>query len=381
MRTSAVRGQGCATVCRRCCSTSTRGGRRVRSTSTVNEIIQTGATRADPPRASRATCTTRRRSSTATADVRDLRRSHDRRAPTYQRYLENRLRRELRTSTGCRSGCGSGPQRADVAVRRRRSTRVAILCDAATLEPRTGRGAAWLARLTGGQKVAGSNPAGPTDETGRAEPAAGSSRRVLTVPNVISSLRIALIPVFVALIVDPDTTHAGVVLFAVVVATDWVDGTIARTDRPGHRARQGPRPGGRPARDRRRPHRAGDPRRSSRCGPASADPRPGRRGPAGRARTRCPTAHVRLDVRWIGKVATFSLMVAVPAIVVGRRSTCRSAPPRSTSAGCASRSGIVEYYIAAWAYARDARERCARRHRGLGRRYRSPTTSSRRRIE
>ena len=26
-----------------------------------------------------------------------------------------------------------------------------------------GRGAAWLARLTGGQKVAGSNPAGPTD--------------------------------------------------------------------------------------------------------------------------------------------------------------------------------------------------------------------------
>ena len=26
----------------------------------------------------------------------------------------------------------------------------------------TGRGAAWLARLTGGQEVAGSNPAGPT---------------------------------------------------------------------------------------------------------------------------------------------------------------------------------------------------------------------------
>src|SRR5207247_6317739 len=31
----------------------------------------------------------------------------------------------------------------------------------------TGRGAAWLARLTGGQKVAGSNPAGPTDELDR----------------------------------------------------------------------------------------------------------------------------------------------------------------------------------------------------------------------
>jgi cardiolipin synthase (CMP-forming) len=52
--------------------------------------------------------------------------------------------------------------------------------------------------------------------------------RVLTIPNVISSLRIALIPVFVALIVDPDTTRAGLVLFAVVVATDWVDGALAR---------------------------------------------------------------------------------------------------------------------------------------------------------
>src|SRR6185436_2538586 len=34
----------------------------------------------------------------------------------------------------------------------------------------TGRGAAWLARLTGGQKVAGSNPAGPTDGYERGDP-------------------------------------------------------------------------------------------------------------------------------------------------------------------------------------------------------------------
>ena len=52
--------------------------------------------------------------------------------------------------------------------------------------------------------------------------------RILTIPNVISFLRIALIPVFVALIVDPDTTFAGLVLFVVVVATDWVDGALAR---------------------------------------------------------------------------------------------------------------------------------------------------------
>ena len=55
-----------------------------------------------------------------------------------------------------------------------------------------------------------------------------STDRILTIPNVISFLRIALIPVFVALIVDPDTTFAGLVLFVLVVATDWVDGAIAR---------------------------------------------------------------------------------------------------------------------------------------------------------
>src|SRR4051812_3098701 len=57
---------------------------------------------------------------------------------------------------------------------------------------------------------------------------AGSGARVLTVPNAISALRIALIPVFVALIVDEDTTTAGLIMFGLVVATDWVDGTIAR---------------------------------------------------------------------------------------------------------------------------------------------------------
>jgi len=52
--------------------------------------------------------------------------------------------------------------------------------------------------------------------------------RILTIPNIISFLRIALIPVFFALIVDPDTTFAGLVLFIFVVATDWVDGALAR---------------------------------------------------------------------------------------------------------------------------------------------------------
>src|SRR5512133_3165237 len=65
-------------------------------------------------------------------------------------------------------------------------------------------------------------------DTSEGTPAAGSGRRVLTVPNALSALRIALIPVFVALILDHDTTTAGLIMFGCVVATDWVDGTIAR---------------------------------------------------------------------------------------------------------------------------------------------------------
>ena len=55
-----------------------------------------------------------------------------------------------------------------------------------------------------------------------------SSRRLLTVPNVLSAARIALIPVFVILLLDADTRVPGFVLLAVLVSTDWVDGAIAR---------------------------------------------------------------------------------------------------------------------------------------------------------
>ena len=52
--------------------------------------------------------------------------------------------------------------------------------------------------------------------------------RVLTLPNIISFARIAAIPAFFSLIVNEDTTKAGLILFAVVAATDWVDGVVAR---------------------------------------------------------------------------------------------------------------------------------------------------------
>jgi cardiolipin synthase len=52
--------------------------------------------------------------------------------------------------------------------------------------------------------------------------------RIATVPNLLSFVRILLIPVFVALILHHGTEAAGLVLLAGVVATDWVDGYIAR---------------------------------------------------------------------------------------------------------------------------------------------------------
>lgn len=59
-------------------------------------------------------------------------------------------------------------------------------------------------------------------------PSSPGTDRVLTLPNALSAARIALIPVFVWLIVDRDTTFGGLILFGVVLSTDWIDGAIAR---------------------------------------------------------------------------------------------------------------------------------------------------------
>jgi cardiolipin synthase (CMP-forming) len=55
----------------------------------------------------------------------------------------------------------------------------------------------------------------------------GNSRRILTVPNVISVVRLLCVPVFVWLAWN-DREGAAAVLLAVLGATDWVDGWIAR---------------------------------------------------------------------------------------------------------------------------------------------------------
>src|SRR5690348_11251884 len=55
-----------------------------------------------------------------------------------------------------------------------------------------------------------------------------ASRRVLTIPNVISLVRLLLVPVFLWLLWGPEEKIAAAALFAALGASDWVDGYIAR---------------------------------------------------------------------------------------------------------------------------------------------------------
>jgi cardiolipin synthase (CMP-forming) len=52
--------------------------------------------------------------------------------------------------------------------------------------------------------------------------------RILTVPNVISVIRLVCIPVFIWLLFSQKDRGRAAVLLAVLGATDWVDGYIAR---------------------------------------------------------------------------------------------------------------------------------------------------------
>jgi cardiolipin synthase len=53
-------------------------------------------------------------------------------------------------------------------------------------------------------------------------------RRVLTVPNAISVLRLACAPLLLWLLLGPDNRGAAFALLGMLGATDWVDGWIAR---------------------------------------------------------------------------------------------------------------------------------------------------------
>jgi cardiolipin synthase (CMP-forming) len=183
-----------------------------------------------------------------------------------------------------------------------------------------------------------------------------ASSAVITVPNLLSFLRILLIPVFVALIIHRPTSTAGLILFAIVVATDWVDGSVAR--RTGQVSELG---------------KVLDPT-ADRLAIAAGlialvvrdvfplwaallilvrDAAILVAGAAVLASRR-----IRLEVRFIGKVATFTLMMAIPWIAWGNLGL-----PFAEAALVAGWTtfvvGIVEYYVAAGAYAGDIRRALA----------------------
>lgn len=190
------------------------------------------------------------------------------------------------------------------------------------------------------------------DPSGEPTPA---SDRVLTLPNAISFARILAIPIFCSLMVDRDTTAWGVVLFGAVVATDWVDGTIAR--RTGQVTELG---------------KILDPV-ADRAAIAAGLIALVVRGAfpwwaaalilardvtlvvAGALLLR---GGVRIDVRRIGKVATFSLMIAIPAISWGSLGLWPAAAALAIG-WLAYAGGIAQYYIAAGAYVQDARRALA----------------------
>ena len=178
---------------------------------------------------------------------------------------------------------------------------------------------------------------------------------MLTVPNLISAIRIAMIPVFWALIVDEDTSAWGIVLFAVVVATDWVDGTIAR--RTGQVSELG---------------KVLDPvadRAAIAAGLIALVIRGAfplwaaalilvRDVVVMTAGSMLAAKGLRIDVRWIGKIATFGLMIAIPAVSWGTLGLWPAAASLAVGwpvyAVC-----ITEYYVAAGAYAVDMRRALA----------------------
>jgi cardiolipin synthase (CMP-forming) len=176
--------------------------------------------------------------------------------------------------------------------------------------------------------------------------------RILTIPNAISFLRIALIPVFFALIVDHDTTFAGLVLFIAVVSTDWVDGALARAT--GQVSELG---------------KVLDPV-ADRLAIAAGLIALVVRGvfPLWAALLilvrdlailvagiiLLVKRHARIEVRYIGKVATFSLMASIACIAWGNLGYVLA--EAALACGWAIfAAGIVEYYVATILYVGDLR--------------------------
>lgn len=88
-----------------------------------------------------------------------------------------------------------------------------------------------------GRRQFRSGAPGPAVEAGPAPlgPMAPGEDRILTVPNVITLLRLACLPVFVWLLLGVGNRFWAACLLAGLGATDWVDGFVARRFNQGSR--------------------------------------------------------------------------------------------------------------------------------------------------
>jgi cardiolipin synthase len=185
-----------------------------------------------------------------------------------------------------------------------------------------------------------------------------ASSAVITVPNILSFARIVSIPLFCWLSANERTRLWGILLFAVVVSTDWVDGYIAR--------------------------RTGQVTELGRI----LDPVADRLAIAAGLLTFAISGifpfwaalliivrdvvvllggvallwgrEIRIEVRGIGKLATFSLMAAIAWIAWGNAGGALG-DVLLVGGWLAYAVGIVEYYLAAGLYAIDVRDALAER--------------------
>jgi cardiolipin synthase len=79
-----------------------------------------------------------------------------------------------------------------------------------------------------GRELAIDDASATTDAMGAAPTGEVGLDRILTVPNLITLVRLACIPLFVWLLFGPERQTAAAVLLGVLGATDWVDGFVAR---------------------------------------------------------------------------------------------------------------------------------------------------------
>ena len=190
------------------------------------------------------------------------------------------------------------------------------------------------------------------------EPAGGSTSAILTIPNLLSFLRILLIPLFVWLIVHRGTEAAGLLLFGGVAATDWIDGYISRRTHTVSEL-------GKlldPAADR-LAIAAGIVAMVVRGAfplPAALSILVRDAGIVVAGGVLLMARGKRIEVRFIGKVATFTLMAGAPLVAWGNLDLALAVPAKAVGwTLCAA--GIVGYYAATALYVGDLRRAFAGR--------------------